>query len=69
VPPQSIDGYVRTVADLAPLLDRAVPGQGVAALGEAIRVVGWVRADWKDVDDHFSGVGRPTADPTSSGAH
>ena len=47
LPVQSVDRYVRTIADLSALLDRSATGQGIAALREVTRIAGWIRDDWK----------------------
>ena len=64
LPPQDLDRYVRTTAELAVLIDRSEPGEGIAALREVTRITGWIRDDWRALHDTLGSIGSvsgPTA--------
>ncbi len=50
---QNLDDFVHIVASCSPIFEQLEAGLSVSALKEVVRIVGWVRPDWRRVADYF----------------
>jgi tetratricopeptide (TPR) repeat protein len=50
---QNLDDFVHILASCSPIFEQLEAGLSVSALEEVVRIVGWVRPDWRKVADYF----------------
>jgi hypothetical protein len=50
---QNLDDFVHILASCSPIFEQLEAGLSVSALKEVVRIVGWVRPDWRKVADYF----------------
>jgi hypothetical protein len=50
---QTLDDFVHILASCSPIFEQLEAGLSVSALKEVVRIVGWVRPDWRKVADYF----------------
>jgi RPA family protein len=50
---QTLDDFVHILASCSPIFEQLEAGLSVSALEEEVRIVGWVRPDWRKVADYF----------------
>lgn len=50
---QNLDEFVHILASCSPTFEQLGPGLSLSAFKEVMRIVEWVRPDWRKVADYF----------------